>query len=64
LILAPEQIPKMREPQLPRHLPEPIHASPLARPPHQAAVCPDCGAGLVRQSACLVCVQCGWARCG
>src|ERR1043166_2755990 len=26
--------------------------------------CPDCGADTVRQSGCLVCVQCGWARCG
>src|ERR1043166_6387307 len=26
--------------------------------------CPDCGAGTVRQSGCLVCVQCGWAGRG
>src|SRR6266699_4299184 len=35
-------------------------ATPSPAPPP----CPDCGAGTVRQSGCLVCVQCGWARCG
>jgi hypothetical protein len=36
----------------------------LPAPPRPSHSCPDCGAGLVRQSGCLVCVQCGWARCG
>src|ERR1051325_5650193 len=35
-------------------------ATPAPAPPP----CPDCGAGTVRQSGCLVCVQCGWAGCG
>ncbi len=36
---------------------------PSAAPPtSQPSSCPDCGGGLVPQSGCLVCVQCGWAR--
>jgi len=47
----------------------PLPPSPSRRPqslpsPPQPVPCPDCGAGLTRQSGCLVCVQCGWARCG
>src|ERR1043166_7848431 len=37
-------------------------ATPAAAP--APPPCPDCGADTVRQSGCLVCVQCGWARCG
>ncbi len=40
------------------------HPSPTSLPPSQPTPCPDCGAGLVRQAGCLVCVQYGWARCG
>jgi hypothetical protein len=25
--------------------------------------CPDCGATLIRQGGCLVCVNCGYAPC-
>ncbi len=25
--------------------------------------CPDCGGPLARQSACVYCIRCGWARC-
>jgi hypothetical protein len=46
---------------LPVELPNPSH---VPRPALQFSPCPDCGAGLVRQSGCLVCVQCGWAKCG
>ncbi len=27
-------------------------------------VCPDCAGPLVRNSGCIHCAQCGWARCG
>jgi len=40
------------------------HPSPVPAPASQSSHCPDCGGGLTRQSGCLVCVQCGWARCG
>ena len=49
--------------ELPRPHPHP-HPFPVPVPPSPGTGCPDCGAGLVRQSGCLVCVQCGWARCG
>jgi hypothetical protein len=26
--------------------------------------CPDCGAPIVHESACILCVTCGWGRCG
>ncbi len=29
-----------------------------------AATCPDCGAGMVRQGICFTCLSCGWGACG
>ena len=29
-----------------------------------AATCPDCGAGMVRQCGCTSCSACGWGSCG
>jgi hypothetical protein len=29
-----------------------------------AATCPDCGAGMVRQGYCFVCPVCGFGGCG
>jgi hypothetical protein len=26
--------------------------------------CPECGTGVVRASACLMCPACGWGKCG
>ena len=26
--------------------------------------CPECAGPLMRASACLTCLQCGWGRCG
>lgn len=45
--------------ELPQASPTPAAPAVPAAP----APCPDCGAGLTRQSGCLVCVQCGWAKC-
>src|SRR5207253_2655354 len=56
LSFVPEQIPKL---PMTASTPRP---SPNPRPPSRTSSCPDCGGGLVRQSGCLVCVQCGWAR--
>jgi len=59
----------MAVPLEPPERPLSVPDSPALAPPHQQrptrqrARCPDCGAGLIRQSGCLVCVQCGWARC-
>ena len=46
-------------------MPDPLAAQSQPSPVSQnPSPCPDCGAGLARQSGCLVCVQCGWAKCG
>ena len=29
-----------------------------------AASCPDCGNGMVRQGGCLLCITCGFSSCG
>ena len=29
-----------------------------------AASCPDCGNGMVRQGGCLLCMTCGFSSCG
>ena len=31
---------------------------------HNAATCPDCGAGMVRQGSCFSCPLCGFGACG
>jgi hypothetical protein len=44
--------------------PQPIRQPPPARTPPRTPTCPDCGAKIARQSACVVCLRCGWSRCG
>jgi hypothetical protein len=36
-------------------------ANPYLVPPQ---ACPECGAPVVRASACLMCPGCGWGKCG
>ena len=31
---------------------------------HNAATCPDCGQGMVRQGRCFYCPECGFSSCG
>ncbi len=31
---------------------------------HNAATCPDCGQGMVRQGTCFQCPVCGYSSCG
>ncbi len=44
--------------------PQPTPDKPTRRTPPQTPTCPDCGAKIARQSGCVVCLRCGWSRCG
>jgi hypothetical protein len=44
--------------------PQPTRDNPTRRTPPKTPTCPDCGAKIARQSGCVVCLRCGWSRCG
>ena len=43
---------------------QPAQLQPTVYAPSIQRRCPDCNARVTPQSGCLVCLSCGWSRCG
>jgi len=39
-----------------------LHAKPLTH--NDMQTCPECDGPLAHTSGCVICLQCGWGRCG